>query len=516
MAIEISPLKDFIQISTSLVNETGNITNQYYLIIDLQNNILNAHSFINKITQFQEIEKLDKAIHEQLNSLYKILLRVQNKSLNLENYDFTNLAFKDTQSLLKNLINSIKTLEKLVSQLNARMMTLQQTYNEVTISDKLSRMGEEDVKFELINEANYLIRDRNALLNYSTQVIELAENTLLSITEAANIINENLIKENLLKSSFSDRLNEEKSLLIKQFNNELSIIKERYETAFKSYESDRERVQQSANLLATAVDAGLKNANELNEKTQNLEQFFSTIINEKKSEIDEELETERKTISTNIKDVKEALFAEEKTIRDAHKDFLTLVGNAGIYKLTENYNEKAKDEKKEYKRFRRYTAYSLIAAIFSTFFIFIWALFDKPDTTYDFMGYLWQPESSNTIDYFLLLSRLSISLMFFVLAYYLSKQASKHYECYQENHRTFLQLAALEPFMVKMNEDEQKIIRKGLIPTYFNQNADGKFAPSGEEIGFPSSITSPIEKLAEVLKPIIDKAVDKGSDSSKP
>lgn len=517
MAIEISPINDFVHLSNSIGNEAGKCLNEYPTIIDLQLSLETAQiNFTTTITDFNEIKKIDEAINQHIKSLNRIVLKIQNKSVNLINYDFNSSLFSDTQELLKSLFHSFQTLDKLVMGLHHKTIHSIQTYNEVTVSSRVSKEGEDKVKFEMQKLTRELIIQRNSILSYTENLIELAENTLISISDASNIINENIIKENILKINFTERLNEEKALLIKQFNNELSIIQERYETAFKSYESDRDRIQKSANLLGTTVDAGLKSANELNEKTQNLEQFFSTIINEKKSKIDEELETERDTISTNIKDVKEALFAEEKTIRDAHKDFLTLVGNAGIYKLTENYHDKAKDENKEYKRFRRYTAYSLIAAIISTFFIFIWALFDKPDTTYDFMGYLWQPESSNKIDYFLLLSRLSISLMFFVLAYYLSKQASKHYECYQENHRTFLQLAALEPFMVKMNEDEQKIIRKGLIPTYFNQNADGKFAPTGEEIGFPSSITSPIEKLAEVLKPIIDKAVDKGSDSSKP
>lgn len=516
MAVENNPIHDFVHLSNSIGNEAGKSLNQYPTIIELQLSLETAQAnFTTTITDFNDIKKIDEAINEHIKSLHIIVLKIQNKSINLMNYDFNSSLFSDTQELLKSLFHSFQTLDKLIIGLYQKTIHSIQNYNEVTVSSRVSKEGEDNVKFEMQKLTRELIIQRNSILSYTENLIELAENTLISISDASNIVNENLIKENILKTNFTERLNEEKSLLIKQFNNELSIIKERYETAFKSYESDRDRVQKSANLLATAVDAGLKNANELTEKTQKMEQFFSIIIKDKKSEIDKELELERNKISTNIKDVKEALSAEEKTIRDAHKGFLTLVGNAGIYKLTENYHEKAKDEKKEYKRFRRYTAYSLIAAIFSTFFIFIWALFDKPDTTYDFMGYLWQPESSNKIDYFLLLSRLSISLMFFVLAYYLSKQASKHYECYQENHRTFLQLAALEPFMVKMNEDEQKIIRKGLIPTYFNQNADGKFAPSGEEIGFPSSITSPIEKLAEVLKPIIDKAVDKGSDSSK-
>lgn len=517
MSKEIKPVNHFVHLINSIVDKASNCSIKYEEIINLQRNLFTSQiNLANKITEFNEIDKIDIHIIEGISTLNKQITRIQNKSLDLDRYDIRNNHLSiEAQNTLTSLDNSCKNLSNYIEDLYTKLSHLSSIYNEVTVSARVSRGDENGIRFELLKEVTNLISKKNSLLHYLTNVIGLADNSLSLINDAATLVNENIIKEHLIKNSFAELLNEEKARLIKQFNNELSIIQERYEMALKSYDSDSKRVQKSANLLATAVEAGLKTANELNEKTQHLELDFSTIINEKKLKIDQELEIERKKISTNIKDAKDALFAEEKTIRDAHKDFLTLVGNAGIYKLTENYNEKAKDEKKEYKRFRRYTAYSLIAAIVSTFFIFIWALFDKPDTTYDFMGYLSQHESSNKIDYFLLLSRLSISLMFFVLAYYLSKQASKHYECYQENHRTFLQLAALEPFMVKMNEDEQKIIRKGLIPTYFNQNADGKFAPAGDEIGFPSSITSPIEKLAEVLKPIIDKAVDKGGDAAK-
>ncbi|MGE9774543.1 hypothetical protein ACQP7A_13550 [Acinetobacter baumannii] len=453
-------------------------------------------------------------------------LLVQQRSVIISDYDKLTTEINYVERLIKgfnfsNFSESIK--DNFSQQLNSilhNLSTIEDLINSFTeIADRVGyKILEPDGNHaEASQHTNYTKELVNKLIPICGDIQHFTTDTLYLFKNIGLLVSNNINKDlSKTEIEFYERFKDEISLLVKKYNNEISNLTQIYENKIKNYELDLDKLRKSSELLISGVDAGLKNSNELNEKTQNLELFFSTIINEKKSKIDEELEAEKNKISINIKDVKEALFAEEKTIRAAHKDFLTLVGNAGIYKLTENYHEKAKDEKKEYKRFRRYTSYSLIAAIVSTFLIFIWALYDKPDTTYNFMIYLWQPESSNKIDYFLLLSRLSISLMFFVLAYYLSKQASKHYECYQENHRTFLQLAALEPFMVKMNEDEQKIIRKGLIPTYFNQNADGKFASAGEEIGFPSSITSPIEKLAEVLKPIIDKAVDKGSDSSKP
>lgn len=103
------------------------------------------------------------------------------------------------------------------------------------------------------------------------------------------------------------------------------------------------------------------------------------------------------------------------------------------------------------------------------------------------------------ISFLLLLSRLSISLMFFVLALYLSKQAAKHYECYQENHRTYLQLSALEPFISRMTDEEKKEIRKGLIPSYFNQAKDGKYASKSDEVDLSSNMTNIFNKLIEKI-----------------
>ena len=102
--------------------------------------------------------------------------------------------------------------------------------------------------------------------------------------------------------------------------------------------------------------------------------------------------------------------------------------------------------------------------------------------------------------------------MFFVLALYFSKQAAKHYECYQENHRTFLQLAALEPFMANMTLEEQKEIRKSLIPSYFNQSVDGKFAIKGDEVDMSKMFTF-MDKLSNLV-PGNKKQVNEASNDA--
>ena len=101
--------------------------------------------------------------------------------------------------------------------------------------------------------------------------------------------------------------------------------------------------------------------------------------------------------------------------------------------------------------------------------------------------------------------------MFFVLALYTSKQAAKHYECYQENHRTFLQLAALEPFMTRMSHDEQKEIRKGLIPSYFNQGSDGKFTAKGDEVDLPTNMYAIVNRAFDLVS---EKKEPKAAEST--
>ncbi|MEG0553655.1 MAG: hypothetical protein RR533_09065 [Carnobacterium sp.] len=175
-------------------------------------------------------------------------------------------------------------------------------------------------------------------------------------------------------------------------------------------------------------------------------------------------------------------------INKAHTDFINLVEKAGIYELTQNYKTKADEEKKDYKLNMWLTIGSIVLAIFATIAVITIPIIEH-----------WKATPPVPMDYFTLFARLSISLMFFVLALYTSKQAAKHYECYQENHRTFLQLAALEPFMSRMSHDEQKEIRKGLIPSYFNQGVDGKFAAKGDEVDLPTNIHAIVNRAFDLV-----------------
>ncbi|MEN8313790.1 hypothetical protein ABFO81_09700 [Acinetobacter baumannii] len=513
-----SNVKKQVDLSLTAISNLFLHINEIQNIFDEQIKLITAEEtsgFLKRVDYsffgIPDIKNFNQAIKEYIDDYKWSLTRLKKP---LEEGGSNLYIILDIENIVTELdkqFSPIRNLNQLFISCYKRFDSLRQKF---TGKDVIAIINSDvkEIRDPFVNELTEIEKIKIQIINIFPALCSTLGRIADTTVGTNNKLNSIIHKETKNQSVSYDNAIEQIDLLAKNFESNIKLLTEKFETRYKRFVQDTDKLKQTIDLLNKNAEVGLRNTVDLNERVQIMEIDFSQIINEKKKQIDEELENEKINISTKINEAKTALLEEEKVIRNAHKDFLTLVGNAGIYKLTENYNEKAKDEKKEYKRFRRYTSYALIAAILSTFLIFIWAIFDKPDSTYNFTSFLWQPETSNKIDYFLLLSRLSISLMFFVLALYLSKQASKHYECFQENHRTFLQLAALEPFMAKMNEDEQKAIRKGLISTYFNQNADGKFASNTEEVGLPSSLSTPIEKLTEVLKPLIDKA----SDTSKP
>ncbi|HCH7479186.1 TPA: hypothetical protein NM870_003836, partial [Acinetobacter baumannii] len=177
-----------------------------------------------------------------------------------------------------------------------------------------------------------------------------------------------------------------------------------------------------------------------------------------------------------------------KKIKDSHMDFIQIVENAGIYKLTENYSKKAEEEKDEYKTYRKFTSWSIMAAILITTIILGIPIYEY-----------WGANPPINTNFYTIMTRLTISVMFFVLALYLSKQAAKHYECYQDNHKTFLQLAALEPFISRMSEEDKLLIRKTLVPIYFNQDKESRYRIKEDEVDLSSNTTSVINRLIDVL-----------------
>ncbi len=433
---------------------------------------------------------------DQIKTIKSILSKIRNTSIRINRLiESTNL--QSLNLLEKNEINHqineiITTLnivkEKQYNFNKAHLIKLTNIEEALENSRSITISHEMKIKVSLIiNQSNVIIDS----LNYTYQVLESTKESI--IRQQENLVN----KSNL---NYINKFKEDTDLIIKKYENEIINLTEKFENQFKKFELNQTKVTKSSELLSTAVDAGLKNLGELNERTQNIELEFSKIIgaetqkvkndlNESKNNLMKFSDSIKKEAVNSLNEINDeanqklaeiSIEADTKldSLNTAHTDFINLVSNAGIYKLTENYDKKATEEKKQYETYRTYTSRAIGAAIVFTVIILTIPLIEY-----------WGAVPAVDTNYYTILARLTISLMFFVLALYFSKQASKHYECYQDNHRTFLQLAALEPFMANMTPEEKQEIRKSLVPSYFNQGSESKFATKGDDVDMSMMFT---------------------------
>lgn len=339
------------------------------------------------------------------------------------------------------------------------------------------------ISFKLKNEFNLYLK-KSDITNIKPIIVELSEllisniNTIVSScskyiaicqTVASHIIQVNERFQYETSKDFNKKFDREKNLIIEDFNLKLNKSLQDNELTIKKLRSDLDRTSSEFKRISHELEQSHEKNLLLVKQIDEISLTLNQLIIEEDNKIRNKLTNISESLLQQIENKQNDIDSHFNNAKETHLDFVKLVEKAGIYNLTENYKNKANEEKTEYKDYRKYTTYSILAAVVFTLAVFIFAFWEQS-----------APNSSP--NYLILVSRLSISAMFFILALYLSKQASKHYECYQENHRTFLQLAALEPFMARMTPEEQKEIRKGLIPSYFNQNADGKYAAKGDEV----------------------------------
>lgn len=490
-------------------------------------------------TAFNNIENI------QLNIIQVLPESIRNSVISINDF-----KAHDNQITLKiNNISNIGYSIKNQLETNALRHVSEKFIEEFYIKLKsVSSILEDNKKYLL--EVNHLIEDhykRNNDSNFiHAEMLELGENTVIKSTNKSlvtmlesrknlyqdlvlienefkvlsndfnqliRINNEIKLREDLINENLVEKIEAEKEKLIKLFNHETSRLFDAAKTSLTNFNLDLKTANDSVKNLKDSVDSGIKDLSNLNDRAEKIDLELSKRISEKMLTVNEVLGKNSEEISQNLKQklhdideqynaLRNRVFAKSTRIRNAHNDFIRLVERAGIYELTQNYKEKAVEEKKDYNFFSWATIVAISLAIITTIVIIAIPIVEH-----------WKANPPIETNYYTILARLSISLMFFVLAVYTSKQSAKHYECYQENHRTFLQLAALEPFMARMSEEEQKTIRKGLIPIYFNQNAEGKFATKGEELGMQFNMQAFVEKFFEVGKNMTDK---NNTDQPKP
>ncbi|MHA3059511.1 V-type ATP synthase subunit I domain-containing protein [Acinetobacter sp. ANC 4636] len=473
--------------------------------------------FINLLNDIKKLNSDNQNKYINSSVTLEALIKENVNKKNLSNFTFQENKIKSTminiekiiilieqkyiKSLKEEFSGSIKNeyLGDLISSINHynKIKNLITTYNDLckNITQKISEKNN-IIKEELESYINkilegIIISDKGILDNLDEVLIKLN-----SINKS--LLNEKIAIEERKNLDYQNRFMEDAGLLLKKYENEIKNLTSKYENEIKNLKLDQDSISKSSKLLQEEVDNSLKKLTDLNERTQKVELEFSKIIHAETSKIRSELDNEKHHIFLEVNKIVNEVKQKSNELETAHSDFKMLVERAGIYELTRNYKEKADEEKKDYVTNRRWTVSSISLAIVTT--IIVISL---------------QYKSPNNIDYYLIFARLSISIMFFVLAVYTSKQAAKHYECYQENHRTFLQLAALEPFMARMTHDEQKEIRKGLIPSYFNQGADGKFTSKGDEVDIPANMASIMGKLVDIVAEKKDPKSDDNTPAAK-
>lgn len=486
---KIFNLKEELRFSTSLVSKV--LDSNVFIDAGNDSKLLIEHFHQATSLAFDRFDDLRNSVNQILTTSKNLNINISNTVLNNEKHE------------LLNKINELYFINKILSENSIELESEFNSYikSEKTIQNRLPLI--QKIKKRL-NTINKLINEMSALSNLVISA---------SINFSTNLIGFSEQFQYESSKNFSKRFDEEKNIILEDFNNRLSQITLDFELKQREIKSEFTEIKVNFKKLKNELDESNRKNNELNVLIENYEESIYSLSElelikvknkiensssdlEKKSEL--HLEFLNSSLQTKFDDIKSEfeiqnseMNIEFEKAKNAKDSFVQLVQDAGIYKLTENYNKKAVEEKTEYQNFRNFTSRALYAAITCT--VIILAL---PIIEY------WKADPPVDTNYFTILARLTISLMFFVLAFYFSKQAAKHYECYQENHRTFLQLAALEPFMADMTIDEQKEIRKSLIPSYFNQSADGKFSSKSDEVGLPESFTVAFEKLVESVKEI--------------
>ncbi|HGW4638601.1 TPA: hypothetical protein ACNIFG_002234 [Acinetobacter baumannii] len=467
-----------------------------------------------KVISINEFSSLDNQILLKINNLTNIFKEIENQ-IELQSLKYISEKFlTDLYINLNNTFEQIKEITNRFTELAFITEQFQVQYDSPKkIHDSILEFGENRTLESINGIFKNFIDARNLLISKLDYAELLGKNINISVKQLIRIEEEIKSRESIISENLINIVESEKEKLIKIFNHEMKNHLNKIKNNFDDINLEIKALKDSSNLLSNSLDSNLKNAAILKERIQKIELEFTPKINEKFINIDKFLDSEVNKINEDlskkstevdnqINAIRSRAITKSKRIKDAHNDFVLLVERAGIYELTQNYKNKSVEEKKDYNFFSWATIAAISLAIITTIVIIAIPIIEH-----------WGANPPVETNYFTILARLSISLMFFVLAVYTSKQSSKHYECYQENHRTFLQLAALEPFMARMSEEEQKTIRKGLIPIYFNQNAEGKFATKGEELGMQFNMQAFVEKFFEVGKNITDK---NNTDQSKP
>ncbi|MDV8157469.1 hypothetical protein [Acinetobacter bereziniae] len=464
--------KNFSTITKDIMSEINNTP----LSID-EFNLLSTRDKIDDISKKtsslnNKIKGFTYSISHNLESISEDF----SKNISIVQFDKRISIALELSNNIKNLIDDLENIFKLKNNIyeSKILPNIKQNLN-------IPYRKKDDIKFHLKEINEIMIK----ISNHTNSIFHIV-NELRAIIKS---IKNN--SEETLHLDYIERFKSETDLIARKYENNIDNITKKYQQEIKSLNLENKKLSDQIDLFSKKISKGYDLISNLDQKFQNIDNKISEIIESETSNTKIELDKFKTKLTNEIESTILDIELQSQEIEKSHNSFKTQVQYAGIYNLTKNYKDKAEDEKIQYEILRKYTAGSIILAIISTIVVFIVAFLEH---------YL--SEANSDTNYLLLISRLSIAIMFFILALYLSKQASKHYECFQENHRTFLQLAALDPYLDPLEPDEQLEIRKSLIPNYFNQPSEGKYSSKSDEVGLPETFTAAFEKLIESVKEI--------------
>ncbi|MBO3671306.1 hypothetical protein J5N52_04615 [Acinetobacter soli] len=450
-------VKEFLnKISTSTLDSTEsnhyseNLNNYIFSLKNKMNDYgLNFNVYISSLNS--DIQNLENTLDKTESNLFPFKFDNSLDELIALNY--------------KNLNKILDNIEELVSKIILEFTTNYYSLNEFV-------ENEYKIRFEKDTQQ---ILDK-VINDFNSRIKNIEEKFSDNFKNKIEINNKKIEEKNLF-------INER----IKEYNTIIDTIETNYKERINFLNKQTDPIYDKIILLDKDISKIQEKNSELDVQILNFNSKINDIVSQKSKELNDNLENEIKFIEINISTKINEISSYYDEAKKNYESFTALAEKAGSYELTHYYLKKAKEEKLEFKNYRRYTTISIVLAILSTIFVVLLPFINQITSGHT---------NTDSEQYYSVFSRLAISIVFFILALYLSKQSSKHYECYQENYDIYLQLATIEPFISRLDEDDKILIRKELVHVYFGQKNEGKYASKGDEVTTLTTLITPIvEKL---------------------
>jgi len=288
------------------------------------------------------------------------------------------------------------------------------------------------------------------------------------------MLNEALVRQNELDSGYKRTRNDFEALnsdlkglanLVRDQQNSINNLSADYQKQFGEQQESRRRE------FADKIK-------EVQEKIGSLISDASESLEKQKRQLQESNASTIKAFSENVDELMQALA--DKDVQASR-----LLEAVGIKSHTYGYAGVSKKEGELATRLRGYAIFFMVIAVAMLVgpSVYELVLENKP---FDWKGILF---------------RIPTSIIVFIPAFYLAREASKHRDVEVENKRIELELAALSPYLELFSNEEKNKIKQELVGNYFighNHNID--FLKENDE---------KTKWLSQTLPEIIEKVLDK-------